>query len=93
MVGHFLAIPMYTQSDPGTENFGVANMHTMIRQFLDQALLDYIQHRWMRKHQNIKPEIFWSGFRRNFIPGFEDLFTQGGPNGQGWYNDRDDLQT
>lgn len=80
---------MYSQSDPGTENYGVANMHTTIRQFLDNTLAATIQHRWMRKHQNIKPEIFWSGFRRHFMPGFENLLMNGG----GVYNDGDHLQT
>ena len=82
----YLAIPMYTQSDPGSENFGVANMHTLIRQFLDPTLDNTIQHKWMRKHQNIKPEIFWSGFRRHFISGFERLFMEGGEHGRGVYD-------
>ncbi|ETW77066.1 hypothetical protein HETIRDRAFT_326449 [Heterobasidion irregulare TC 32-1] len=37
-------IPLIMQSDPGSENFGVANAHTL----------------WMRKYQNIKPESHWS---------------------------------
>ncbi|KAG6833286.1 hypothetical protein H0H93_013292, partial [Arthromyces matolae] len=31
-------VPVLTQSDPGTENFGVANVHTLIRHSLDQKL-------------------------------------------------------
>lgn len=82
---------MYTQSDPGSENFGVANMHTLIRQFLDRALLRTIQHKWQRKHQNIKPEILWSGLRRTFTPGFENLFIEG--DRQGFYDNWSWLQT
>ncbi|KAG1887222.1 hypothetical protein F4604DRAFT_1675229 [Suillus subluteus] len=35
MLGH---MPMVTQSDPGSENFGIANAHTMLRQWHDPAL-------------------------------------------------------
>ncbi|KAG6374562.1 hypothetical protein JVT61DRAFT_3911 [Boletus reticuloceps] len=30
--------PLVTQSDPGTENFGIANAHTVLRQWHDEAL-------------------------------------------------------
>ncbi|KAH7904042.1 hypothetical protein BJ138DRAFT_1186917 [Hygrophoropsis aurantiaca] len=71
------AVPLITQSDPGSENFSVANAHTTIRHRLDPSLADTLQHRWMRKHQNIKPEIHWSVFRRDFTPGFENILDEG----------------
>ncbi|OAX30998.1 hypothetical protein K503DRAFT_134965, partial [Rhizopogon vinicolor AM-OR11-026] len=49
----------------------------MIRHHLDPALDGKLQHRWMRKHQNIKPEIMWSVFRRDFAPGFETILEEG----------------
>ncbi|KAJ3014139.1 hypothetical protein NUW54_g1383 [Trametes sanguinea] len=51
------AIPLVTQSDPGMENYGITNAHTYMRHVLDSTLSDTLQHRWMRKHMNIKPEI------------------------------------
>jgi hypothetical protein len=77
-------VPLVTQSNPGSENYGVANAHTMIRHRLDPSLSDTLQHRWMRKKQNIKPEINWSIFRRDFAPGFEDLLDHG--VNMGWYD-------
>ncbi|KAG2121119.1 hypothetical protein DEU56DRAFT_873841 [Suillus clintonianus] len=71
------AVPLITQSDPGSENFAVANAQTMIRHRLDPALNGTLQHRWMRKHQNIKPEIMWSVLRRDFAPGFENILDEG----------------
>ena len=77
-------IPLVTQSDPGSENFGVANAHTNARHRLDSSLADTLQHRWMRKHQNIKPEIHWSILRRTWTPGFENTLDDGVENG--WYD-------
>lgn len=74
-------VPLVTQSDPGSENFGVANAQTVIRHRLDPSLRDTLQHRWMRKHQNIKSEIKWSIFRRDWSPGFEDILDKGVLNG------------
>ncbi|KAH7905061.1 hypothetical protein BJ138DRAFT_1018219 [Hygrophoropsis aurantiaca] len=84
------AVPLVTQSDPGSENFSVANAHTTIRHRLDSSLSDTLQHRWMRKHQNIKPEIQWSVFRRNFAPGFEDILDEG--VNEGLYDVNDTLE-
>ncbi|OJA09851.1 hypothetical protein AZE42_12783 [Rhizopogon vesiculosus] len=42
-----LAIPLITQSDPGSENFAVANAQTMIHHRLDPALDGTLQHHWM----------------------------------------------
>ncbi|KAH9476801.1 hypothetical protein JR316_0010716 [Psilocybe cubensis] len=77
------AIPLTTQSDPGSENFGVANIQTLARHRLDPTLVGTLQHRWLRHKANIKPEINWSVFRRDFAPGYEDLFQQGVVSG--WY--------
>ncbi|KAG2132217.1 hypothetical protein BD769DRAFT_1666236 [Suillus cothurnatus] len=49
MLGH---MPMVTQSDPGSENYGIANGHTMLRQWHDPALQGSLQHRWMRSKKN-----------------------------------------
>ncbi|KAI5982643.1 hypothetical protein EDD15DRAFT_2202662 [Pisolithus albus] len=70
-------IPMVTQSDPGTENFGVANAQTMLRQMHDPTLGGFVQHRWMRTKKNIAPEIAWSQLRRRFSPGFEAILEEG----------------
>jgi hypothetical protein len=40
-----LGVPLVTQSDPGPENFGVANAQTVIRHRLDPTLRDTLQHR------------------------------------------------
>ncbi|KZT61631.1 hypothetical protein CALCODRAFT_427331, partial [Calocera cornea HHB12733] len=83
-------IPLITQSDPGSENNGIANAQTMLRQRLDPSLIGKLQHRWMRGHTNIKPEIRWSQLRREFTRAFEDLFAFG--VNQGWYSKHDLLQ-
>jgi hypothetical protein len=70
-------VPLLTVSDPGSENYGVANAHTVIRQSLDESLRGTLQHRWMRSKKNIKPEIGWSVFRREFSPGFENILEAG----------------
>jgi hypothetical protein len=72
-----LAVPFIIQSDPGSENFVVANVQTMICHRLDPELNGTLQHCWMQKHQNIKPEIMWSVFRRDFTPGFENMLDEG----------------
>lgn len=68
-----------TQSDPGSENYGIANCHTVTRQRLDPLLIGTLQHRWMNKLKamNVKPEVLWSLLRRNFAPGFEDVLEEG----------------
>lgn len=79
-----------TQSDPGTENFGIANAQTMLRQFHDPQLTGTLQHRWMRSKKNVKPEIMWSQLRRRFTPGFEAKLEEGVQ--QGWYDSNNTLQ-
>lgn len=85
-----LGVPLITQSDRGTENFGIANAQTVIRQQLDSNLVGTLQHRWMRGHDNIKSEIMWSQFRRRFAPGFEDILQHG--LNEGIYDPADTLQ-
>ena len=81
-----LGVPIITQSDPGTENYGVANTHTIIRHRLDPSLANSMQHRFAPGHNNILSEIRWSAFRRDFAPGFEDELQKGVDCG--WYNYR-----
>ncbi|KAG1722714.1 hypothetical protein EDB19DRAFT_1916525 [Suillus lakei] len=74
MLGH---IPMVTQSDPGSENYGITNAHTMLCQWHDPALQGSLQHWWMRMKKNVMPEIAWSQMCRHFTPGFETLLDRG----------------
>ncbi|KAG1844804.1 hypothetical protein DFJ58DRAFT_731076 [Suillus subalutaceus] len=83
-------MPMVTQSDPGSENFGIANAHTMLRQWHDPVLQGTLQHHWMRNKKNVMPEITWSQMRRRFMPGFESLLDHGVTSG--WYNSNNTLQ-
>ncbi|KZT59695.1 hypothetical protein CALCODRAFT_536231 [Calocera cornea HHB12733] len=84
MARRYGGIPLLTQSDPGNENNGIANGHSMLRQRLDPSLQGKLQHRWMRGHSNIKPEMRWSQIRREFTSGYEDLFREGVVNN--WYD-------
>ncbi|KAF8430639.1 hypothetical protein L210DRAFT_3614625 [Boletus edulis BED1] len=83
-------IPMITQSDPGTENIGIANAQTLLCQMHDPTLEGFVQHRWMRTKKNIMPEIAWSQLRRRFTPGFEALLEEGVD--AGWYDSDNTLQ-
>ncbi|TFK59349.1 hypothetical protein BDN72DRAFT_780862, partial [Pluteus cervinus] len=74
---NFAAILMITQSDPGTENFGIANLQTIIRHKLDPSLGDTIQHKWKKNKMNVKLEGNWSVLRCEFSVGFENLFEWG----------------
>ncbi|PPQ93947.1 hypothetical protein CVT25_015839 [Psilocybe cyanescens] len=77
-------MPLVSQSDPGSENYGIAKAHTTCRNRHDPSLSGTIQHRWMLKKKNIKPEISWSQMRQRFTPGFEDLLEAGVVND--WYD-------
>ena len=77
-------IPLITQSDLGSENYGIANAHTALRHLHDPTLAGTIQHRWMRHKKNVKPEITWSQLQRQFTPGFEDILEWGVV--EGWYD-------
>jgi hypothetical protein len=70
-------IPLLTQSDPGTENNGIANAQLLLRQHLDPSLDGTLQHQWRRGHTNIKPEIFWGKLRRMWSEGWEQVFNEG----------------
>ncbi|KAG2138405.1 uncharacterized protein EDB93DRAFT_1106369 [Suillus bovinus] len=83
-------MPMVTQSDPGSENFGIANAHTMLRQWHDPALQGTLQHHWMQNKKNIMPKITWSQMRRRFTPGFKSLLDHGVMSG--WYDSNNTLQ-
>ncbi|KAG1721252.1 hypothetical protein EDB19DRAFT_1646599 [Suillus lakei] len=86
-LGH---MPLITQSDLGTENFGIANAQTLLRQHYDPDLRGTLQHRWMRSKKNVMPEITWSQLRRRFTPGFETLLDHG--VNEGWYDVGNTLQ-
>ncbi|KAJ7300659.1 hypothetical protein DFH08DRAFT_919235 [Mycena albidolilacea] len=78
------AIPMFTQSDRGNENNGVANAQTIMRQALDPSLAGTLQHMWKTEKNNVKSEANWSVTRADLSPGLEDLFEIGVQNG--WYD-------
>ncbi|KAG0704749.1 hypothetical protein DFH29DRAFT_981365 [Suillus ampliporus] len=84
------AMPLVTQSDPGTENNGIANGHTMLYHLQDPALAHTLQHKFKGQHRNIKPEIFWSQLRHRWAPGFEDVLEFGFTSGI--YNPKDSLK-
>ena len=81
---------MVMQSDPGTENFGVANTQTLLCQMYDPMLQGFVQHRWMWTKQNIIPEIVWSQLCWCFTPGFEVLLEEGVDSC--WYDPDNTLQ-
>ena len=64
-------MPLLTQSDPGTENYGVANAQTLLRHRHDESLANTLQHKFRGNKGNIKPEIEWSRLRRSWTSGFE----------------------
>ncbi|KAG1724901.1 uncharacterized protein EDB91DRAFT_1331176 [Suillus paluster] len=84
------AMPLVTQSDPGSENNGIANGHTLLRHMQDPTLARTLQHKFKGQHRNIKPKIFWSQLRRRWTPGFEDILDYGINNGI--YNPDDALE-
>ncbi|KAG0703267.1 hypothetical protein DFH29DRAFT_982018 [Suillus ampliporus] len=83
-------IPLVMQSDPGTENYGVANCHTLMRHALDPSLSDTLQHRWMHTKKNVKVECRWSQICCQFSPGFDMTLDQGLNNDL--YNPDDPLE-
>ncbi|KAG2156878.1 uncharacterized protein EDB93DRAFT_1247067 [Suillus bovinus] len=52
-------IPMITQSNPGFENYGITNAHTMLHQMYNLSLHGTLQHWWMHTKKNVMPEIAW----------------------------------
>ncbi|KAI6102910.1 hypothetical protein F5141DRAFT_1007960, partial [Pisolithus sp. B1] len=89
-VKEFGYIPMIMQSNPGTENFVLANAQTLLHQMHDPTLEGYVQHRWMHTKKNIKPKIAWSQLRHHFSPGFKSLLDTGVD--AGWYDPNNTLQ-
>ncbi|PPR07577.1 hypothetical protein CVT24_007318 [Panaeolus cyanescens] len=84
------AMPLITQSDAGTENYGIANAQSFLRQYYDPQLQGTLQHRFMSGgSKNVKAEIIWSQYRRRFAPGYEDLLEKGEING--WFEVNDEL--
>ncbi|KIK80942.1 hypothetical protein PAXRUDRAFT_157290 [Paxillus rubicundulus Ve08.2h10] len=88
-VRQFGFMPLVTQSDPCTENFGIANTQTILWQMHDPALSGFVQHQWMCK-KNIMPEIAWSQLHHHFTPRFKALLEQGVE--AGWYDINNTLQ-
>ena len=87
---HMASIPIITPSNPGTENYGVADAHTVMCHHLDPSLASTLQHHFTSGYNNILLEIKWSIFCCDFSLGFEDMLEQGVQNG--WYNVNDALQ-
>ncbi|KAG1800593.1 uncharacterized protein BJ212DRAFT_1287220, partial [Suillus subaureus] len=85
-----LDMPMVTQSDPGTKNYGIVNAHMMLQQWHDPALQGTLQHCWMQSKKNVMPEITWSQLCHRFTPSFESILDQG--VNEGWYNTNNTLQ-
>lgn len=44
---YFIGMPLLTHSDPGSENYGVANAQSTLRQMQDPTLQGTMQHRWL----------------------------------------------
>ena len=85
-----LVMPLITQSDLGTENFGIANAQTLLRHRHDLSLADTLQHKFKANKGNIKPEIAWHRLREAWSPGFENLLQTG--VSAGWYDPDDALE-
>jgi len=56
-------MPLITQSDPGTENYGIANAQTVLRRRHDPSLSATLQHKFRWNKGNVKPEIAWRRMR------------------------------
>ncbi|KAG1906482.1 uncharacterized protein F5891DRAFT_928205, partial [Suillus fuscotomentosus] len=56
-------MPLITQSDLGTKNFGIANTQTLLHQNYNPDLQGTLQHHWMCSKKNDMPEIMWSQLR------------------------------
>ncbi|KAI6027239.1 hypothetical protein EDC04DRAFT_2573084 [Pisolithus marmoratus] len=89
-IKEFGYMPMITQSDPGTENFGITNAQMLLWQMHDSTLKGYVQHWWMHSKKNIMPEIAWLQLHCHFSPGFESLLDTG--MDAGWYDPNNMLQ-
>jgi len=56
-------------------------MHTTLHHQLDPSLQNMLQHRFCVEKKNIKAEIAWSQFRRQFTPGYKNILDRGVNNG------------
>ncbi|KAG8712180.1 hypothetical protein FRC09_020143 [Ceratobasidium sp. 395] len=83
-------MPLLTHSDPGTENFGVANAQTVLQQLLNPSLAGTSQHTWLQGHLNIKPKIAWSQIHRRLSEGLEAVLQI--DINQGWFNPNNNLE-
>ncbi|KAG2029242.1 hypothetical protein BDR03DRAFT_1018676 [Suillus americanus] len=83
-------MPMVTQSNPGSENYGIANAHTILHQWHNPALQGSLQHCWMRMKKNVMLEVTWSQMQHCFTPGFETLLNHGVTSS--WYDTNNTLQ-
>lgn len=70
-------MPLITQSDHGTENYGIANAQTTLRHLQDPSLDATLQHKFRGNKGNIKPEIAWQRLRTVWTSGFEDTMMKG----------------
>jgi hypothetical protein len=70
-------MPLVTQSNPGSENNGIANGHTLLRHLQDPALAWTLQQKFKGQHYNIKPKIFWSQLQWCWTPGLQDILDYG----------------
>ena len=77
-------MPLITQSDLGSENYGVANAESILHQWHDPNLKGTVQHHWMWHKKNVMPEIAWLQLCRHFTPGFEAILEEGVT--KGWYD-------
>ncbi|KAG2029735.1 hypothetical protein BDR03DRAFT_1018013 [Suillus americanus] len=77
-------MPLITQSNLGTKNYGIANAQTLLCQHYDPTLQGTLQHCWMHTKKNVMPEIIWSQLWCRFTPGFKTLLDEGVI--EGWYD-------
>ena len=69
--------PLYTQSDRGPENNGIANGETMLRHRHDRSVVQQIFHKWKIHGDNVRSESSWASFRLRCAEGFEDIIVEG----------------
>ena len=78
------------QSDPGTENVNMAYVLMALCHQMEPSKDGSIQHQWFCKHRNIKLEIHWSIFLRDWAVGFQALLERG--VNEGYYDSGDPLE-
>ncbi|KAJ7600052.1 hypothetical protein C8J56DRAFT_766993, partial [Mycena floridula] len=72
-----LDMSLVSQSDLGSENYGIANGQTMLCQLHDPSLVGTLQHCWKREKKNVIPEIAWGQLCRRWSPGYETPIESG----------------